>query len=47
MTGTNNLAGLTALLKAGAESHFKQGHPLSPDLYALLDGTWKLGRPRR
>jgi hypothetical protein len=45
VTGTNNLAGLTALLKAGAESHFKQGHPLSPDLYVLLDGTWKLYVP--
>jgi hypothetical protein len=45
ITGTNNLAGLTALLKAGAESHFKQGHPLSPDLYVLLDGTWKLYLP--
>ena len=45
VTGTNNVAGLAALLKAGAESHFKQGHPLSPDLYVLLDGTWKLYVP--
>ena len=45
VTGTNNLAGLTALLKAGAESHFKQGHPLSPDLYVLLDGKWNLYLP--
>jgi len=45
VTGTNDVAGLTALLKAGAESHFKQGHPLSPDLYVLLDGTWKLYVP--
>jgi uncharacterized protein YtpQ (UPF0354 family) len=45
VTGTNNQAGLAALLKAGAESHFKQGHALSPDLYVLLDGTWKLYVP--
>jgi uncharacterized protein YtpQ (UPF0354 family) len=45
VTGTNDLAGLTAILKGGAESHFKQGHPLSPDLYVLVDGTWKVFVP--
>jgi uncharacterized protein YtpQ (UPF0354 family) len=45
VTGTNNRAGLTSLLKAGAESHFKQGHPVSPDLYVLLDGKWNLYLP--
>jgi len=45
VTGTNNLAGLAAILKGGAESHFKQGHPLSPDLYVLLDGAWKVYVP--
>jgi hypothetical protein len=45
ITGTNNSAGLAALLKGGMESHFKQDHPLSPDLYALVDGTWKVHIP--
>ena len=41
VTGTNNIAGLRVILNAGAESHFKQGHPLSPDLFVLDDGAWK------
>jgi len=41
VTGTNNAAGLAAILKEGAESHFNQGHPVSPDLYVLVDGKWK------
>jgi len=45
VTGTNNSAGLAAILKGGLESHFKQGHPLSPDLYVLADGTWKVHVP--
>jgi hypothetical protein len=45
VTGTNNSAGLAAILKDGLESHFKQGHPLSPDLYVLEDGTWKVYVP--
>ena len=45
VTGTNNSAGLAAILKGGMESHFKQGHPLSPDLYVLEDGTWKVYVP--
>lgn len=45
VTGTDNLAGLAAILKGGAESHFKQGHPLSPDLYTLVDGSWKVHVP--
>jgi hypothetical protein len=45
VTGTNNSAGLAALLKGGLESHFKQGHPLSPDLYVLVDGSWKVHVP--
>jgi hypothetical protein len=45
VTGTNNAAGLAAILKGGAESHFKQGHPLSPDLYVLEDGSWKVHVP--
>jgi len=40
VTGTDNLAGLSAILKGGLESHFKQGHPISPDLYRLVDGSW-------
>lgn len=45
VTGSNHAAGLTAILKDGMESHFKQGHPLSPDLYVLVDGTWKVYVP--
>ncbi len=45
VTGMNNSAALAALLKGGLESHFKQGHPLSPDLYVLEDGTWSVYVP--
>ncbi len=45
VTGKGNPAGLSAVLKAGAESHFKQGHPISPDLYVLVDGNWSLYVP--
>lgn len=45
VTGTNNLAGLSTILKAGAESHFNQGHPISPDLYVLVDGVWSVYVP--
>jgi hypothetical protein len=45
VTGTNNSAGLAAILKGGMERHFKHGHPLSPDLYVLVDGTWKVYVP--
>ena len=41
VTGSNNSAGLAAMLKDGKESHFKKGHPLSPDLFVLADGVWK------
>ncbi len=45
VTGTDNSAGLAAILKAGMENHFKHGHPVSPDLYVLADGTWKVHVP--
>lgn len=45
VTGTNHPAGLDAILKRGIESHFQHGHPLSPDLYVLMDGTWKVYVP--
>lgn len=45
LTGTNNTSGLAAILRDGMESHFNRGHPLSPDLYVLLDGTWKVYVP--
>jgi hypothetical protein len=45
VTGTNHSAGLAAILKRGMESHFKHGHPLSPDLYVLVDGAWKVHIP--
>ena len=38
-------AKLAAILKDGAESHFKRGHPLSPDLYVLVDGAWQVHVP--
>jgi hypothetical protein len=45
VTGTNHSAGLAAILQRGMDSHFNQGHPLSPDLYVLVDGTWKVYVP--
>ncbi len=45
VTGTNHSAGLAAILRRGIESHFKHGHPLSPDLYVLDNGTWKVHVP--
>jgi hypothetical protein len=45
VTGSNNSAGLAAILKGGMESHFKHAHSLSPNLYVLVDGTWKLHVP--
>jgi uncharacterized protein YtpQ (UPF0354 family) len=45
VTGTNNSAGLASILEGGMENHFNQGHPLSPDLYVLVDGTWKVHVP--
>lgn len=41
VTGTNNIAGLRVMLNTGVDSHFKQGHPVSPDLFVLEDGAWK------
>jgi len=38
VTGKYDAAGLGAILKFGPESHFSQGHSLSPNLYALADG---------
>lgn len=45
LTGTSNSSGLAAILRDGMESHFNRGHPLSPDLYVLLDGTWRVYVP--
>jgi uncharacterized protein YtpQ (UPF0354 family) len=45
LTGKNNEAGLRAILKTGGETHFTQGHPVSPDLYVLDEGVWKLYQP--
>jgi hypothetical protein len=45
VTGKNDLAGLTTILKAGTASHFKQGHPVSPDLYVLENGKWSIYVP--
>jgi hypothetical protein len=45
LTGSNNSSGLAGILRDGMESHFNRGHPLSPDLYVLLDGAWKVWVP--
>lgn len=41
VTGKRNTAGLRVILNAGVETHFKSGHPLSPDLFLLENGVWK------
>jgi hypothetical protein len=41
VTGANNSAGLAAILKDGTKTHFERGHPLSPDLYRLVDSRWE------
>lgn len=45
LTGSNNSAGLAGILRDGLESHFNRGHPLSPDLYVLMDGAWRVWVP--
>jgi hypothetical protein len=45
VTGKNNLAGLRVILKTGTESHFNQGHPVSPDLFVLDNGIWSIWIP--
>jgi hypothetical protein len=37
--------GTTDNSQCGAENHFKQGHPLLPDLFVLDEGAWKLHIP--
>ncbi|HLV88947.1 MAG TPA: hypothetical protein VKV39_18315 [Candidatus Sulfotelmatobacter sp.] len=46
VTGRNNMAGLRLILKTGGESHFNQGHPISPDLFILDDGVWRVWIPQ-
>jgi hypothetical protein len=46
VTGKNNAAGLRTILKTGGETHFNQGHPVSPDLYLLEESTWKVYVPQ-
>jgi hypothetical protein len=46
VTGKNNVEGLRGLLKSGRETHFEQGHPVSPDLYLLDEGEWKTYVPQ-
>lgn len=45
VTGMRNTVGITAILKDGRQSHFERGHPLSPDLYVLENGDWKVFVP--
>jgi uncharacterized protein YtpQ (UPF0354 family) len=40
ITGDMDTEGLRRILEAGKESHFKEGHPLSPDLYILAGDIW-------
>ena len=41
ITGSSDAEGLEQALRAGKESHFKAGYPLSPNLYRLKDGAWQ------
>ena len=45
VTGKNNMEALRLILKKGGETHFNQGHPVSPNLYWLDEGVWKLYVP--
>lgn len=45
ITGSRDTEGLTAILAQGREQHFNSGHPLSPNLYILLNGEWRLYIP--
>jgi uncharacterized protein YtpQ (UPF0354 family) len=41
VTGKYNSAAIRAILTHGKESHFDQGHSLSPNLYVHSDGKWQ------
>jgi hypothetical protein len=41
ITGSSDDAGLEQALRAGKESHFQEGHPISPNLYRLNDRAWE------
>jgi hypothetical protein len=45
VTGVYDSAGIGAILKYGAESHFQQGHNLSPNLYLISNGALSLLLP--
>jgi hypothetical protein len=45
VTGKYDKAGIGAMLTHGKQSHFEQGHSLSPNLYAHSDGKWELHVP--
>lgn len=40
ITGTSDLVGLEYVLREGKESHFKESHPISPNLYRLAGQDW-------
>lgn len=40
ITGTSDLDGLNYILRTGKNSHFEEGHPISPNLYRLADRDW-------
>jgi len=45
ITGSRDANGLKTVLGHGREEHFNSGHPLSPNLYILLNGEWRLHVP--
>jgi hypothetical protein len=44
VTGTGNVAAIGTILKIGEQSHFA-AHPLSPSLFVLSEGAWKIYVP--
>jgi len=45
VTGRYNKAGINVILTHGRQSHFEQGHTLSPNLYVHADGKWEIYVP--
>lgn len=45
VTGRYDKAGIGAMLTHGKQSHFEQGHSLSPNLYVHSDGKWEVFVP--
>jgi hypothetical protein len=43
--GELDTAAMSFIVEEGAKTHFENGYPLSPNLYALRDGKWELFIP--